>query len=68
MEGTRAEAAETLIREGAPTEVVWADANGSYRQSPQPLSELQEEVEEVEEALGGIRSVLADKEEVSPSD
>ena len=54
MEGTRAEAVETLIRQGAPTEVVCADANGSYRQSPQRLAELQEEVEEVGEALGGI--------------
>ena len=68
MEGTQAEAAETLIREGAPTEVMCTDDNGSYRQSPQRLAELQEEVEEVGEALWEIRSVLADIEEVSRSD
>ena len=52
---------------GAITEIFCREASGKYCQTSGLLAELQEEVEEVVEALQELRSLLAGIEEVSCS-
>ena len=58
MEEAGVRVAESLIIKGAVTEVVCREASSKYRHAPGQLAELQEEVEEIMEALQAVGLVL----------